>query len=245
MKRLWVDDHPDFLERFVYVFGRDRVKSVLEETTFVFDYVSAEEALAKNSFDMVILDGDFPYEMPQELRDQRGEYISRVITDGGVHVNMTSVLDVDSFSRFPSLYMNTLMDKEVDVVVFSANPVNFGLSYIVGVSFYLKGAMNAEDAQERLLRYGESVDTLLKYFNEEVIEQLQEEFKKYQGEKGKKVLLGEIQRYRLYVEKHIAGLVKDRSKGGLYDRLLRDENPRKVGVGGIKELGALLGLKRS
>lgn len=152
---LWVDDVPEFV--FLTMSLGDRIAverglssgRIIERVTFAHDLEQARERLDR-PYDLIILDGDFPYAYSAEERATIDGVVQRFRARGTIERHPTAIREIGAL--FTELYDSHLVGIPIPIVLFSASPYNAPAAFARGLPFYTK-TVQEQSSLEDLLRH--------------------------------------------------------------------------------------------
>ena len=144
----WLDDSPNFFDRIEADAQNAKIlldlSAVVRRTIFAFDLEMAVEIVAREAFDLYILDGDFPNRAPDERREALKVYMQKVRAgsidhweqyphDGDHKGNVNN----NAFFLYEQQRSNFAADAKV--VVHSMSQAAVVLAYLFDLPIYAKG----------------------------------------------------------------------------------------------------------
>jgi hypothetical protein len=169
-KIFWLDDNPNFLERVLRVARQHGTtqESLFPRITFAFDRTMADEILATQSFDLYILDGDFPDRLPDHHRQALDAIVQKSTPFSESryydHMEQAGVADVYSeatvvWCNFVRVYYQHLAAQAPVVVLSSAGTPARLRAFHAGLPFYGKNGLDVKRFQEEVRRATEHEET--------------------------------------------------------------------------------------
>lgn len=87
----WLEDSPNFFDRMEEVARQEQlsldIPGLVRRTTFAFDLEMAVEIVSRESFDLYILDADFPNRATDVRRERLNKYLEKVRSGSVNHLN--------------------------------------------------------------------------------------------------------------------------------------------------------------
>ena len=143
---LWVDDVPEYICVFINMGDmlaaerRSSSERIISRVTFAHDLEQARERLTKlhsrNPYDLIILDGDFPYAYSEGERTILADTVQRFRDHGKTERHPTEIREIGGL--FTELYDSHLVGIPVPIVVFSMAFYNALPAFARGLPFYTK-----------------------------------------------------------------------------------------------------------
>ena len=139
----WLDDKPDFLSiQNIKKLSDGKINrgTLLENTVFAYDYSSAEDILksGKYSFDLHIIDADFPLKIDNSQREVVEEYIRKMREQKGYIGDIDGGFKNQYYNAFVEFVMDNILPQNKNFVIHSMSSEAEKLSCLLGWPFYAK-----------------------------------------------------------------------------------------------------------
>jgi hypothetical protein len=138
-KIFWIEDHPKIytIESIEGLSnGKINAKTLIGNTTFAHDFVSAEKVLkSDDTFDLYITDGDFPMIMKDSQKKRVNDYLEK-ISNSNRYASLDGGFKDQYYNAFVEIVLDYLLDK--NFIVHSMSQSANALSFLFGWPFYGK-----------------------------------------------------------------------------------------------------------
>ncbi|MBI4140617.1 hypothetical protein HY485_02150 [Candidatus Woesearchaeota archaeon] len=147
-KIFWLEDMPDFLEVYFHETEQTGLKrdALLSRVTFAHDF---EEGKLKvnGSYDLYILDADFPDVCEPIHRQKTEEYIDAIRNNKLESGKLLQCMDDTETNNFARFYRQFLAEKKSKVVVLSMSSLAPIVAFALNLPFYCKGGLDENECK--------------------------------------------------------------------------------------------------
>ena len=142
----WLDDNPGLIGMLAEIAVQDHnvpsVDALLSRVTFAYDAEEGESIVSRQSFDLYVLDADFPVHMPRDRRDYVHQFMQDARTgnrnwlDFEMNYGDEGSVKGDEFKQF---HERCLRDVSGKIIVYSSSRIAIHTACQLGLPFYAKG----------------------------------------------------------------------------------------------------------
>lgn len=155
-KIFWMEDYPNIRAiTDISKLSKKKVnrKTLLDCVTFAHDVKTAKEILGtKKDFDLYILDGDLPYEIPEKILHDTKSFLRKLRQEKRGELSFPDYREhgIDQFwNAFKYVYFNFLEGE--NVVIHSVSSAALESAFMLGLPFYYKEVL--EDPKEEARKF--------------------------------------------------------------------------------------------
>ncbi len=156
----WLDDNPGLIGMLAEIAVQDydvpSVDALLSRVTFAYDAEEGERIVSHQSFDLYVLDADFPINMPRDRRDYVHQFMQEARADKGNWMDFerdygyaNNTVNGDEFEQFHERCLRGITGK---IVIYSSSLIAIHTARKLGLSFYSKGK-SSEDVRGWLAHF--------------------------------------------------------------------------------------------
>lgn len=150
----WLEDNPDFLD-FFEILAKDigsslNLEQLLGKITFAHDFKDAARIVPERSFDLYILDADFPDEMNSLRKAELKTYLERLRQrepENSFTFSSTGARD-NNFIKFHDFFLRS----KSKVVIYSMSYDAIRPAYDLKLPFYFKRGDDPQEIRSWLLK---------------------------------------------------------------------------------------------
>ncbi|GEM_PF-1952929 len=147
-KIFWLEDMPDFLERYFHKAKHLKLKraDLFSRTTFAHDFEEGSKKI-NGQYDLYILDADFPTVCEPEHRQKTEKCLKMIQENKWEYRRILHCTDDTEVNNFAKFYRQFLTENKNKVVVLSMSSLAPIIAFALNLPFYCKGGLDEKECK--------------------------------------------------------------------------------------------------